>query len=163
MKRIAAAAMFSCAGVLVAGCAPADISGMYTASLTNGMNGCSLMLYTVGDTSSGVTMTVTQTQAAVSGEVTGLAAAALNYWVDGHIFTGTVSGSHADMVIHGTAAHSQGGCPYTLDARFEGDLTGDALQGSITYSANAADSAACATIRQCRTVQTFSASRPPRS
>ena len=87
----------------------------------------------------------------------------LDLWLGGHVFTGTVSGTHVDMVLHGTRGMTtSSGCAYTWDARVEGDLTGNALQGTITYSAAAADSSACSEIRQCRSVQTFSGSRPPR-
>jgi hypothetical protein len=162
MKRTAVAAMLSCAGLLVAGCAPADVSGMYTVAITNGDNGCNLSNFNMGQSSS-VAFTISQTGAAVSGTTDGLVAAGLDLWLGGHVFTGTVNGTHVDMTLHGTRAMSMNGCAYTMDARVEGNLTGDALQGTITYSASAPDSAACSTISHCSTVQSFSGSRPPRS
>jgi hypothetical protein len=135
---------------------------MYTVSLTNGMNGCGLSNFTPGDSSTNVGFTITQTGSAVSGTAEGLTGVGLDLWLGSHTFTGTVSGSHVDMTLHGNRAMTtSSGCAYTWDARVEGDLTGNALQGTITYSAAAAESAACSEIRMCRSVQTFVGSRPP--
>lgn len=160
MTRLAAVlVLFTMA---VVGCAPADVSGSYTASLTNGDNGCGLSAWTPGSSTTNVPFTIAQTGDAVSGTVGGFSAAVFDLGFGSHVFTGTVAGTHVVMLLNGRNAQSQNGCAYTWDAQIAGDLSGNALQGTITYTANTNSSPACSTLSTCRSVQTFSGSRPPR-
>ncbi|MEI8255022.1 MAG: hypothetical protein WCJ30_05055 [Deltaproteobacteria bacterium] len=160
MKRFAAVLVVL--GTTAVGCAPADVAGSYSASVTSGDNGCGLSGWTPGSSATGVPFNVTQTGDAVSGTVGGLTGAVFNLAFGSNVFTGTVAGTHVVMVLHGQNAQSQNGCAFTWDARIVGDLSGDALQGTITYTANTNTSPACATLSTCRSVQSFSGSRPPR-
>ncbi len=160
MKRFAA--LLVLLGTIAVGCAPADVSGSYTVSLTNGDNGCGLANWTPGASTSNVAFAITQTNDAISGTASGLSAAVFDLLFGSHVFVGHVAGTHVDMVLNGRNAQNQNGCAYTWDARIVGDLSGNALQGTITYTANTNTSPACATLSSCRSVQNFSGSRPPR-
>jgi hypothetical protein len=153
--------------VLVAACGStdtptADVSGKYTLSLTKKNNGCAFANWTVGETSQGVVMTVTQNANTATGTVEGLGAVALDLVLGTHVFSGTVTGSVADLQANGSRAASQGTCAYTVNAHVNLVLTGNAVNGSIVYAPKTNGSADCGVLNSCTSTQDIAGSRPPK-
>jgi hypothetical protein len=153
-------------GVLLA-CAcssesPADVAGTYTLSLTVQENGCGILGGSVGDSSTGVEIVVTQTGSNANAQVKGIAGLALALAMGSDTFTGKVSSSDLDLSIAGTMPGSTGTCAYTRNAHFETKLTGDVLQGTVTYSYATNRTADCGSLSTCQDVQLLNGVRPPR-
>jgi hypothetical protein len=150
--------------VLSAACGgddPADVAGTYTIALTNRENGCNLGNWTVGNTTSGVMVDISQNGDAMSADVQGLGGAALDFVLGGHVFTGDVDGTHLDATIVGTKGNTMNACAYTYDAGFAADLTGNTLNGTVIYRARTNAAADCGTLTGCSSRQDFSGARPP--
>jgi len=161
MKRFAAA-LVSIGVASLAACAPADVSGSYTVAVTDQDNGCNLANWTVGSSAQGIPFAITQSGAAIDGTVGGVTGIGLSLAFGTNVFHGNVAGTHVDMTLSGTRAMNQGACAYTWVGEAQGDLTGNALQGTITYRAQTNNSSDCGTLQTCRSVQAFSGTRPPR-
>ncbi|MDP3274762.1 MAG: hypothetical protein Q8Q09_06160 [Deltaproteobacteria bacterium] len=147
----------------IAGCAPADVAGNYTGALTNGSNDCNLSNFTPGDTSSGITLNVTQSGANVSAEVTGLAALALAAFTGNNMpFVGSVSGTGFFVSRRGTNAMSRGTCAYTTAIDVSAQLNGNTLAGTVQYFYQTNNAADCRELSTCRTTQNIAFVRPPR-
>lgn len=141
--------------------APADVAGTYTINLTNGANGCNLANWTEGNTSTGIPVVITQTDASASAEVMGLAAVALDVALASHVFTGEVDGDDLHLAITGTRSATSGNCTYTYNALLDAALAGDVLTGTISYEAATNDNSDCAALEGCASVQNFNGTRPP--
>jgi hypothetical protein len=159
--RLTAIVLGAACALALAGCAPADVAGNYTIALTNQQNGCNLSNWTAGASTSGVAFVITQSGANVTGQVQGLTGAAIALWLGGDTFTGTVSGASVDMTLFGTRSMTQGACSYTLNAHVRGNLSGDSLQGTVTYSASTNHAPDCGALEGCSSVQQFDGVRPP--
>jgi hypothetical protein len=77
------------------------------------------------------------------------------------VFTGTVDGDELDMQIIGNRSSTEGGCSWTLTVRSTATLDGDALSGTIDYTAVTNGHADCAAKKDCHTKQAFNGTRPP--
>jgi len=151
-----------CAAAACGGGDPVDASGDYTVSLTNRENGCGFANWTVGATTTGVALLVTQTGAQASADVQDVGARlVLDGFLGGHVFTGTVSGSNLDLGITGTRALSQGACAYTIDAVIDANLNGDLLTGDLLYMAKTNLSVDCGALTNCTSRVEFNGTRPP--
>lgn len=164
LQRVAlTVSLASC--IAVAGCGDdggsIDVSGEYTAALTNRDNGCNLGNWTVGESTTGVMVTISQNGGAVSADVKGLAGAALDFLLEGHVFTGNADGEHVDLKIIGTRSQSMGACAYTYDATLVGTLDGNSLGGAVIYQAKTNAAADCGALTGCSSRQDFAGSRPP--
>ena len=124
----------------VAGCGssssapPADFSGNYTVAVTNGQNGCGFANWTVGAASNGTPVVITQNGSSASADVGGAAGIYYDVILGSHVFTGSLSGDHMSMSIHGTRTGHQGNCAYQVLANLDGTLSGDSISGRIDYS-----------------------------
>jgi hypothetical protein len=160
------ALLLAVGSIASAGCsaAPADVSGSYSIALTNDANGCMFMSWNVGDTTTGVPLTITQSGTSVTGNVGGAGGIYLDALFGGHTFLGNVSGSHVDMVLHGTNATMASTCRLMLDAHASVELVGDTLtSGTITYTYVTNGDSTCPIYTQtCSSVQRFNGTRPPR-
>lgn len=141
---------------------PADVAGTYTLSLTAQQTGCGILGSSVGDSSTGVEVVVTQTSSDANAQVKGIAGLALALAMGSDTFTGKVSGSDLDLSIAGTMPGSTGTCAYTRNAHFEAKLTGDVLQGTVTYTYATNRTADCGSLSTCQDVQLLNGVRPPR-
>ena len=153
----------ACIAVAAVGCSsdPVDVSGAYTISVTDEANGCNLMNFNQGDSSSNIPAAVTQTGSTTAVKITGLVGAYLTAVLGSAEFQGTVDGSSISATLFGTRSSTSGGCAYTYDALLEGDLAGDALTGTITYTPKTNGSPDCSSIEGCKSVQNFNGTRPP--
>ncbi len=141
---------------------PADVAGAFSISLTNRENGCALGNWTVGAQSAGVPVTITQSGATASADVGGLARVALDLLLANHVYQGDVDGNDISLKIIGSRAGQQGTCAFTLNSQIDATLTGDALAGTIKYSAATNGNADCGTLTNCVSTQDFNGTRPPR-
>lgn len=159
-RPLALAFTLSLALAACGGDEPADVSGSYAIMLTNRENGCNIGNWMV-DATNDVTVDVSQNGAAASADVKGLAAAALDFVLGGHVFTGSVDGSHLDATIVGNRGGTMGACAYTIDATLDADLTGNTLNGTVLYQAKTNGAADCGALTGCTSRQEFSGARPP--
>jgi hypothetical protein len=141
---------------------PADVAGTYTVSLTVQKNECGILGNSVGESSTGVTVVVTTTGSQVQAQVQGVAGLALGLEMGGSTFQGNVSGNALDLSISGTMPGSNGTCAYTRKAHLVGNVTGDLITGSVTYSYVTNKTADCGTRDTCQDVQIFNGTRPPK-
>lgn len=163
LTTVTARALASCAALaLLASCGsdPVNVAGNYTINLTNGPNGCMLSSWTEGDTATGVPVSITQDGANVTVTVTGLAGAYLDAVIGGHVFTGTVSGSHVDARLTGRPG-AMGSCAYTQIVELDADLDGDVLTGSLRWFAQTNGLPECGMYNTCENTQQLNGTRPP--
>ncbi len=149
--------------LLAVGCAPADVAGTYTVATTNGANDCAASGWDEGATSTGIPVVITQDGATVQIIVEGLWGTALELGVGGRTFNGQVGGSHVSADLVGDVTSRQGECVYTYTLELDADLTGDLLEGTVTYRPVTNGHADCGILQTCRNVQAFNGTRPPSS
>jgi hypothetical protein len=149
--------------VLVAGCAPINVAGTYTGAVTNRDNGCMLDNYTVGASTSGITMVVTQSGADVTVDVQGLAGVALALFTNNpDPMRGTATPFGFSVSKVGRNGRTSGDCTYNTIVEANGTLNGDSLSGTVTYRYQVTNAAACGYRATCRTEQSFAFVRAPR-
>jgi len=141
---------------------PADVAGTYTLSLTVQENECGILGNAVGESSSGVGLVAAQNGSQVDAQVQGVAGLALALVMGSDTFKGTVAGNALDLSISGTMPGSNGTCAYTRDARLAATVSGDVIQGSVTYRYVTNKTADCGTRDTCQDVQIFNGTRPPK-
>lgn len=148
--------------LVVAACGtdPVDAEGTYSVGVTNRDDAC-MIGWTVGQQNSGVTVVITQSGDSAVADVQGGAGFYVSLVVGTNTFSGKVNGASLDLYAAGTHPKTTGNCTYTIDGRINATLTGDALQGTISYVANTNSNSDCAAV-QCTSSQDFSGSRPPR-
>lgn len=142
------------------GSEPANVRGSYAINLTNGPNGCELDDWTVGETTTGVPIVVTQDGADTTLTVQGLTATYLDVVIGGHVFEGRVSGSHIDATLTGRAG-AMGSCAYTQIVELDADLDGDVLMGNLRWYARTNGLADCGRFNTCENTQQLNGTRPP--
>ncbi|MBX7192781.1 MAG: hypothetical protein K1X94_12020 [Sandaracinaceae bacterium] len=164
IRTLSLVALALVGGLLTSSCSasPANAAGSWSMNLTNGANGCMFSNWTVGDTTTGVPVTITQSGASVTLLVTGGYATALDLLVGGHEFTGAVDGNHVNARLTGRAG-STGGCAYTTVGDLEGTLSGDTITGNLSWSYDTNSSADCGMYAVCETLQAMNGTRPPTS
>jgi hypothetical protein len=156
MKRLA------CLVILASCGSPADVAGTYTISVTDEDNGCNLMGFTQGQSTSNISTTISQDNDKVTIMVTGLAGAYLNTVLGSSTFNGSVDGDHLGATLFGTRSATMNGCAFTFNAALDGSLAGDTLTGTISYTPKTNGSPDCASIEGCHSTQNFNGTRPPK-
>ena len=149
-------------GAIGCGNDPADVSGAFLVSLTNRENGCGLGNWTVGAQSQGVPVNITQSGATASADVGGLARVALELLLGAHVYQGEVQDNDITLKIIGSRVGQQGTCAYTLNSQIDATLAGDALAGTIKYTAATNGNADCGSLTGCISNQDFNGTRSPR-
>lgn len=147
----------------LAGCGddPAAVAGEYTISVTNGQNECGFTGWTAGESASNINVSITQNGDSASAEVTGVTGAYLEAVLGDNVFTGSVDGSHLELLLVGTTNGSVGTCDFTINATIDATLDGDFLEGVIRYEPQTDQSVDCDTLSTCANVQEFNGNRPP--
>ncbi len=153
--------ILSVAALLAIGCAPADVAGSYSVATTNGANTCSIDGWEAGATGTNIPVVITQNGDVVQVAVEGLLRTWLDIAVGGHLFNGTVGGSHIQADLVGSTSYRQGGCTYTFTLELDADLNGDFLQGEVVYRPVTNGHADCGVLDTCSNVQSFNGTRPP--
>lgn len=144
-------------------CAPPDVSGTYTGAITNRDNGCMLSNFNPGAMTTGINMNVNQSGSTVTVAVEGLAGLALA------AFTGNTEPMRGSTTVNGfsvsktgTIPMNVGGCTFNTFVQANATLSGNTLNGTVTYSYQTTNAEACDYRATCRTEQSFSFVRPPR-
>ena len=140
---------------------PAWVAGDYTISVTNHENGCNFANWQEGDTTTGIALTVTQSGDDVTGDVGGATGTWLDLTIGSSTYTGAVDGDHLTMTLFGTNPNTVGECSYFVNSTVTATLSGDALQGEITYTPSTNGHPDCATVNGCVSSQAFNGTRPP--
>lgn len=138
-----------------------DVSGNYTIAFTNRTSTCQFMDWVEGKETSGVGFVIAQDGRNLSATVDNITAAFLNLALGSAEFRGTVERSAIELTAYGTRQQQQGACTFTYNATVVGELNDDALSGTITYAPAPSDDPACDPV-ECKAMQDFSGSRPPR-
>jgi hypothetical protein len=154
-------AMTACSGSSSSSALPADLSGQYSLSVTNTDNGCNYATWTIGNTAQNVPFSVSQSGADVSGTVQGAAAAYFAVLGIGTL-QGTVNGSSASLTAVGTNAVKQGTCSFFVRATVDMTLTGNTINGTVTYSNETNNAPDCGALSTCGSHQSIAGSRPPK-
>jgi len=141
---------------------PENVAGDYTVGLTNISNSCPTMAdgWTDGAMTEGVDFLITQKGVAISAETMGNPALYFLLLLGANEFTGEIHGSHFVLTNHGNKEYTYDACSYTIDAVVEGDLDGDAITGTLTYTPIIKESPDCEGYT-CQAAQTFTGIRPP--
>jgi hypothetical protein len=155
-----AVALAACSGSGGSGL-PVDLSGQYSVSVTNTDNGCNYANWTIGQSLQNVEFDITQSGADVSGDIRGLAGAYFALLGIGTL-KGTVSGSSASLTAVGTNSIKQGQCSYFVRATADVTLTGNTINGTVTYSNETNKAPDCGSLATCSSHQSVAGSRPPK-
>jgi len=148
-------------GALAMGCGSDYVGGSYTVNLTNGDDGCGVMGWTVGDTTSAVPVAVLQDGDQVQLDVGGASGTLLDLAVGSSIFNGQVGGSDITAALIGSRAGSQGSCTYTYTIDLRASVDGDFMEGELRWHPVTNGHADCGVLETCENVQSFNGSRPP--
>lgn len=140
---------------------PADVSGNYRIAVKNTDNGCGYANWEIGKTAENIELEVTQTDATAKGQVKGLA----NFYfalLGIGALEGNVSGSSASLTAVGTNSVKQGQCAYFVRATADFTLTGNTINGTMTYRNETNHHADCGVLETCTSQQSVAGSRPPK-
>jgi hypothetical protein len=150
------------ASALLASCAstPADVAGSWAVNVTNGANGCMLDNWMVGQMTTGIPLTITQSGATVTAEVGGTTGGAADLFLGSRILSGSVNGDRIDARLVGRAG-SMGGCAYTPVIDLTGRVTGDTMMGNLIWSFDTNANPDCGMYATCESIQAMNGSRPP--
>ncbi len=142
---------------------PVNVEGSFTIAITNRDNGCSFANWTVGESSQGIPVTITQDGAMATATVMGLTGGALNLALGSNMFSGSVDGDQVNLDLFGTRAQMQASCTFTYNAKILGSVDGDTIEGRVEYRAatTTPTNPDCATIQGCLSFQEFNGTRPP--
>jgi hypothetical protein len=140
---------------------PADLAGAYTISVTNTDNGCSYDNWKVGQSAQNIQLDITQTHADVSASLRGLGSIAFAVLGIGAM-SGTVSGSSATVTAVGTNGVRRGQCAFFVRATASITLTGNTINGTVTYTNETNHHAECGVLETCSSQQTLAGNRPPK-
>jgi len=160
MRQIATVLVLVALGVS-SGCAPAEVGGDYTVNLTNGENGCNFDNWTVGDTTTGVPLVVTQNEDQVQLDANGTGGVALDVVLGSSIWNGQVAGNNVTAALIGSRSANMGGCTYTVTVDLDASVDGDVIEGQLIWRPVTNMHADCGVLEGCQTLQTFNGLRPP--
>ena len=142
---------------------PQDLTGTYSLAVTSKDNGCAFQNWTVGQSASGIPLTVTQQGSnGITAVVGGTAGAYLTLVLGTATFTGSVVGPTGTLTAAGTKSGSQGTCAFTVNANMTISLAGNAINGSIRYVPQTNQKTDCGVLNACASQQDLSGSRPPK-
>jgi len=139
---------------------PADVSGTYTVTITNGDNGCMTDGWTDGESTEGIRVTVTQTDGEVAAVVEGLVGTYLTAVLGSNRFQGRAVGNRLDLTLIGTNEAMIPSCRFTTDAFLNARVDGQFIEGTITYEPSTDGAAGCGLLDSCSNEQTLVGTRP---
>jgi hypothetical protein len=160
-KWLAFAGALSLVGCGSEGEFTSDISGSYNVAVTNRASSCDFKDWMEGKEASGIGLAITQDGDQAHATVDGVVGIFFTAWLGSAEFDGQVKRSTFRLTNYGTRSQTQGNCTFTYNAVVDGELSGDAISGTMTYAPATNDSPDCQNVK-CEAVQDFSGSRPPR-
>jgi hypothetical protein len=142
---------------------PEDVAGDYLVSLTNGANTCpGDGTWVEGNQTTGIPFTIQQDGTRIWAVADGVAAV-LFLLITGEVtFEGEIHGDRFSMTDYGSKVTQSGNCTYTVNAVIEGTVTGNTIEGTVTYTPAITDNPDCEALK-CQAQQAYSGSRPPPS
>ncbi len=146
--------------------APADFTGNYDVTVTDGTNNCGFGNWNDGQATSNITASISQDASAMSVAqvtVTGLTALTLDLVLGTHTFSNAqVKGDTLTANVLGTPKLTVQGtaCGYTVNAHMELTLSGNTINGTIDYTPQTNGDASCGVLNSCTNTQTISGARP---
>jgi hypothetical protein len=141
-----------------------DVTGDYSLRLTDAENGCQINpdKWSAGNTSD-VKLNITRSEGnRLYGEVVGITALFVGLATGTTTFTGSADGSSVNLQIAGNVSAAAGTCDYKLDLSLHGEVSGDFIAGTLTYSFATDHAADCGFRETCKSVQKFNGTRPPK-
>jgi hypothetical protein len=138
----------------------ADVAGNYTVAVTNGASSCSFD-WQEGQVSTGIELAITQDAANLHAALGGVTGALFTLLFGSPDFDGTVSGSQLELTNYGQRTSQQGNCSFTYNSVVDAKLTGDSIEGTLTYVSKTNGNPDCAAV-ECSASQRFAGSRPPK-
>jgi hypothetical protein len=164
MRTMAALLLALLLPLAACGGSPADVAGSYTVAVTNGANGCNAPNWTVGNMTAGIPVTIAQDGSNATATIEGLTGTFVMAALGSRVFAGDVGGHSLDLELIGTAPQTSGSsCEFTYNAILDGEIDGDVITGTITYTAVSDDLPDCEAQVGCESVQSFNGTRPPSS
>jgi hypothetical protein len=140
-----------------------DFTGTYNGAITNRENPCNIGGWTVGTSSTGTMMSITQMGSDISVEVQGFSAFALSLFTGGGgPLVGTATGNVMNVSRSGTRAQTSGACSFTPRIEARATLNGNTLEGTVTYRYQTNGHPDCRERATCATTQSIAFVRPPR-
>jgi hypothetical protein len=140
---------------------PPDLTGKYSLSLTNSNNGCNYTNFKVGDTAQNIELDMTQSGASAAASLRGLANVYFALLGIGTL-QGSVNGASASLSAVGTTSIKQGQCAYFVRATADVTLTGNTINGTVTYTNETNKSPDCGALETCSSQQSIAGSRAPK-
>ena len=112
-------------------------------------------------TASNIELEVTQSGSTAKGNVKGLANITFALLGIGTL-EGPVTGANASLTAVGTNSIKQNQCAYFVRATADFTLTGDTINGTMTYRNETNKHPDCGTLETCTSQQSLSGNRPPK-
>jgi hypothetical protein len=156
MKRLVSLILFAACGG-----GDANVEGDFTVAVTNRDNGCMFENWVIGESSSGIPVTIAQDGTDVAASIEGGVGAFFDLVLGAHVYTGTVNGNDLFLELFGTRGQQMGNCSFTYNSIIDGSISGDTLTGRIEYTAKTNGNPDCAALEGCVTFQDFNGTRPP--
>jgi len=146
-----------------AACSDANVAGNYTAAITNRADGCSIG-WAVGESSTGIELTVTQSGSDVTLMVNPLSLPGvfLGGLLGTNSFQGEVDGDDVSLSVKGMKDNNISTCTFKFNADIDAVQDGDTMTGRVEYRAATNGDDACGSRTGCLSVQEFNATRAPR-
>jgi hypothetical protein len=141
--------------------APVDVAGAYSVSITSRANECGFAGWQEGAVTTGVPLTITQEEDAVTAAVEGPAGLFLDAALGSRMFQGEADGPALSLTLFGTNSFTSAGCTYTVRGVVSANLDGDVILGEIEYEPATNGSPDCGPLETCSSVQEFNGTRPP--
>jgi hypothetical protein len=150
----------------LAGCSSGDgfttsVAGSYTVAITNGPNGCNFQNWDEDKETTGIELTITQSDSDIHGALGGVIGAFFTLAFGSAEFDGSIHGSSFQLDNYGSRSMTAGNCVYTYNSTVKGTQNGDSISGTITYSSKTNGNPDCDAV-ECSASQRFSGSRPPK-
>lgn len=140
----------------------ADFSGNYSVAVTNRTNDCQYDGFEIGKSAQNVAFEISQSGSTASGKMTGLAGDFYLFLFGIGTLQGEVVGDTVSLSSVGTAELVKNGCKFFVRAQIDATITGDAVNGTVTYSNETAEMPQCQPLSGCTSTQALSGNRPPK-
>jgi len=143
-----------------------NVAGIYTVSIVDGANPCSLPGWTERQTAQGVSVSFSQdptNNANISAVVSGDAGAYVATLTGTTQLCGILGGNQATLAT-GSCADAGAtdaqaridGCTFGVTATLSANFQSDTVQGTVSYGVNNPNGPACSSLGACQSVQAFS-------
>lgn len=138
-----------------------DFAGRYSISVTNTGNDCAFDSWKIGDSLQNIAFDISQNAGEATGELPGLANL---YFLRLGIsaLSGPVKSGSATLTATGTNSIKKGNCAYFVKATAALTLTGNTINGTMSYTPQTNHSSECGVLETCSSVQTIAGNRPPK-